>query len=719
MTARHDVTRREFVRTTIVAGGSLLLAFAIDHTGINEALGASAPMGGTTESFFPNVWLRIDANGDVTIIGYKSEMGQGVWTALPMIVAEELDADWSKVHIQRAPTRPEFDTETGGSSSVSGSWDTLRRAGAVARLMLVRTAARRWSVPESECITAEGVVMHAPSGRHAEYGSLVADVAGIEAPDPKSVVLKEASAFKLVGTSVPRLDTLAKVTGQATFGLDVNVPGMLVASVLRCPVFGGRVKTVDDRAARHVPGVRDVITLDPVPRYHPGRVAVVATDTWSAMRGRQALRVEWDLGPDATYSTDAMWREARSAASADDRAKLVASEGSMAALSTANAKIVEAQYEVPFVAHLCMEPMNCTAHVRADSADIWVSSQFPAQARRTVARLTGLAEDRVNVNVTFLGGGFGRRAYQDFVIEAVELSQRTKAPVKVVWSREDDVQHDFYRPAQLQQFRAVLDARGFPAAWHNRGVGPSQERWWNPTTTEPQRREGGERPPYNISNYLIDFVDLHNPVPMGAWRAVQNGQNAFCFESFVDECAAAASQDPSAYRLALLEGKPRQQAVVRKVLEMSSWAQPLPKRRGRGIAFFDYAGTYVAQVVEVSVTKANEIHVDRVCCAFDCGMVVHPDTVRAQIEGSIVWGLSAALYGQIDVRAGRTVQSNFHDYRVLRMSQTPRIDVELMRSAEPPTGVGEPAVPPVAPALANALFSATGKRLRRLPLRLA
>jgi len=413
-----------------------------------------------------------------------------------------------------------------------------------------------------------------------------------------------------------------------------------------------------------------------------------------------------------------MWRDARGSVGADDRAKVVASEGSVAALSDANAKVVEAQYEVPFVAHLCMEPMNCTAHVRADSADIWVPSQFPAQARRTVARLTGLTEDRVNVNVTFLGGGFGRRAYQDFVIEAVELSQRTKTPVKVVWSREDDVQHDFYRPAQLQRFRAVLDARGFPAAWHNRGVGPSQERWWNPSTTEPQRREGGERPPYNISNYLIDFVDLPNPVPMGAWRAVQNGQNAFCFESFIDECALAAGQDPSAYRLALLEGKARQQAVIRKVLEMSSWTQSRPKGRGRGIAFFDYAGTYVAQVVEVTVSKASEIHVDRVCCAFDCGTVVHPDTVRAQIEGSIVWGLSAALYGQIDVRAGRTVQSNFHDYRVLRLSQTPRIDVELIRNSEAPTGVGEPAVPPVAPALANAVFNANGKRLRRLPLRL-
>jgi CO/xanthine dehydrogenase Mo-binding subunit len=361
--------------------------------------------------------------------------------------------------------------------------------------------------------------------------------------------------------------------------------------------------------------------------------------------------------------------------------------------------------------------MNCTAHVRDDGADVWVPSQFPRQARDTVARRTGLTADKVNVHVTFLGGGFGRRAYQDFVIEAVELSQRTKRPVKVLYTRDDDIQHDFYRPAQLQRFRATLDERGRPIAWHNRGVGVSQERFWNAQTTTPQRREAGMRGPYEIPNWLIDFVELRGPVPLGAWRAVQNGLNGYFVESFIDECAHAAKQDPVAYRLALVRENERLRAVIRTAAEHSGWSSKLPAGRGRGIAVFDYGGTRVAQVAEVRVSKAGAVAVDRVVCAFDCGTIVSPDTVRAQIESSIVWGISAALFGEVTIKDGRTQQSNFHDYRVLKLAETPKIEIHLAKNTETPTGVGEPAVPPVAPAIANAVFAATGRRVRRLPMR--
>jgi len=693
----------------------LLVAVALPAR--SRALHAAARLTREAAEFSPSAWIRVDGNGDVTILSHKSEMGQGVWTALPMIVAEEMDADWRRVRIERAPTRPNFDTATGGSSSVSDSWDPLRRAGAVARALFISAAARQWQVPESDCRTESGAVIHTLSSRRADYGALAAVAATLPVPDAATVRLKDPAAFRLVGRDTPKRDTPLKVTGEATFGIDVKVPGMLVASVARCPTYGGRVARVNDAKARALPGVRNVFVLDPVPRYHPGRVAVIADDTWSAMQGRRALEIEWDLGPDAGYSTDAMWSDARSAVNADDRAIFVMKSGARVPLPMTGPGVIEATYEVPFLAHACMEPMNCTAHVRADAADIWVPSQFPQQARATAARLTGLPEDKVEVHVTFLGGGFGRRAYQDFVIEAVQLSQKAGAPVKVIWTREDDIQHDLYRPAQLQRFRATLGADGLPVAWHNRVVGLSQERWWNPATTTPERRERGEHPPYNIENYLLDFVDIRGPVPMGAWRAVQNGQNGFCFESFIDECAQAARQDPVAYRLSLLTGKPRQQNVVRLAAERAGWSERLPAGRGRGVSFFDYDGTYVAQVAEVTVSQAGAVHVDRVVCAFDCGTLVNPDTVRAQVESAVIWGASAALFGEIPVREGRTQQSNFHDYRMLKLADSPRIEVHLVRNVETPTGVGEPAVPGVAPAIANAVFAATGRRVRRLPMR--
>lgn len=714
-TETTELSRRSFVVTTAVAGAGLLLGVHVPARRGREpeqSLG-SAP-------FAPNAWVRLDESGDVTILVHKSEMGQGVWTALPMIVAEEMDADWRRVRVERAPTRPDLDTATGGSSSVRESYEPLRRAGATARAMLVAAAAKRWAVQESECTTSAGEVIHTSTRRRLGYGALARGAAALTPPDEKSLILKDPRTFRLLGRDTPRLDTPAKVTGKATFGIDVKLPDMLVAVVARCPTFAGKVASVDDRKALAVTGVRRVIQLDPVPHQLPGRVAVLADDTWSAMEGRKALEIQWDLGDQARFSTDAMWADARRRVDDDADAKINRSQGDTAVRQEDGRRIVEATYELPFLAHACMEPMNCTASVTADHVELWLPSQFPEQARNAAARLTKIPLEKVEAHVTFMGGGFGRRAYQDFVIEAVELSQRAGVPVKVIWTREDDMQHDLYRPAQLQRFRASLDGSGRLITLQNRIVGPSTEVWWNPATTAPQRREGGEPPPYDYVNTLNDFVPVAAPVPLGAWRAVQNGQNGFCFESFIDECAHASGIDPVAYRLALLGDKrPRQQAVVRLAAERSQWGTALPKGRGRGIAFFDYDGTYVAEVAEVTVTKRDGVRVDRVVCAFDCGTLINPDTVRAQAESAVVWAASAALYGEITFKDGRTMQSNFHDYRVMRMADAPVVEVHLIRNTETPTGVGEPAVPPLAAAIANAIFAATGQRLRRMPFRLA
>jgi isoquinoline 1-oxidoreductase beta subunit len=595
-------------------------------------------------------------------------------------------------------------------------WLPLRQAAAAARTMLTSAAAARWGVPVSECSTQNGVILHAATRRSLDYGAVAADAARLPVPDVAALTLKDPATYRLLGRATPRRDTPAKTKGSAVFGIDVSVPGMLIASVARSPVYDGKMSKLDDRAAKAVPGVRHVIPLEALRRAGlPARVAVVADNTWAAMTGRRALVIEWDGGPDASFSSDTMFADARRAL--ETGGDVMQREGDVDAARATAATVIERTYDVPLLAHATMEPMNCTAHVTEDSAELWIPTQFGTSMQSVVARELKIPLEKVTVHVTLLGGGFGRRAYSDFVIDAVQIAKAAKAPVKVIWSREEDVQHDLYRPASVQRIRAGLSADGQPVSWENHVAGPSNDGYWNPTSQHLGSRDPPEEIPYAIPNRRAEFSFVRTPVPIGAWRSVVNSQNAFCVESFIDELAEAAKQDAVAFRVRLLEGKPRMQHVVRLAAEKSKWGTPLPKGRGRGMAFFDYDGTYVAQVAEVSVASDGKWRLERLTCAFDCGQIINPDTVRAQIEGSVVWGLSAVKYGEIRVRDGRTVESNFHDYRVLRMNEMPEVDIHLVTNTETPTGVGEPAVPPVAPAVANAIYAASGRRVRSLPIR--
>jgi len=703
------LSRRSFVVIAAGAGAGLLLGFRLPISRrVDEE--QSEP-----SDWAPNAWLRIAESGTVTIRVAKAEMGQGVWTALPMIVAEELDADWSTVRIEQSPARSPYETATGGSDSVASSWLPLRQAGAVARAMLVAAAAAEWNVDRTECETAAGSVLHRRTSRSLSYGALAGKAASQPVPDASGVTLKAPESFRLLGKPVVRRDLTAKTDGSAIFGIDVHVPGMLVANVARCPVFDGKLLRVDDAKARAVKGVRQIVTLDAMREQGlPARVAVVADNTWAAMKGRRALAVEWDAGADGEFASAALSAAAHGALRTGG--DVLQNAGDVDEAKAHAMRIIEQTYEVPFLAHATMEPMNCTAHVTDTSAELWVPTQYGDNMQRQVAKLLNLPVEAVTVHVTLLGGGFGRRFYRDFVIDAVQIAKAVGAPVKVVWSREEDVQHDMYRPMSVQRLTAALDERGRPVSWENRVAGPSSRGYWSPGTAHPGGDDAPETIAYSIPNRRADFVYVAAPVPIGAWRAVRHTQNIFSIESFVDELAHAARVDPIEYRLLLLDEHPRGRNVLNVVRERSGWTRPLARNRGRGVAFMKYGGSYVAQVAEVTASREGNVHVDRVTCALDCGQMINPDTVRAQVEGAIVWGLSATLWGEITVAHGRTVQSNFHDYRVARMADVPVIDVELIVNHEIPSGVGEPAVPGVAPAITNALFAATGRRVRRLPL---
>ena len=723
------VSRREFLSVGAAVGGGLLLGFAVPARGRRVSAGP----------FTPNAFIRIDPDGQVTLVMHKVEMGQGTYTAMAMLLAEELEVDPREVRLEHAPAddsryaEPMFGVqETGGSTSVRGNWEPLRRAGAAARTLLVTAAAQAWRVAASSCHAARGAVIHGPSGRTLRYGELV-ELAARLSP-PAHAPLKDPKDFKLIGTPLKRLDAPAKVDGSALFGIDVRLPGMSVATLAVCPVFRGKVASVDDAKALAVPGVRQVVRLDDA-------VAVVAEHMWAAQRGLAALAVTWDEGPNARLTTTDV---VRALAQAAERSGRVGRKDGDAAQAMARAsRRVEAVYESPFLAHATMEPVNCTVQVRADACDLWLGTQVPTFCQTAAARILDLPRDRVRVHNHFLGGGFGRRLEVDFVERAVRIARQVAGggPVKVVWTREQDIQHDMYRPYYYDRIAAGLDERGRPVAWTHRIAGSSiiarvtSELY--PKNLRVMRAaglrqlvamvkgldldavDGAAEPPYALPNIRVEYVRQEPPagIRTAFWRGVGPTHNVFVVESFMDELAAAAGRDPFEYRRALLGEAPRAKAVLELAAARAGWGTPLPPLHGRGISLLHAFGSYIAQVAEVSVSPAGEVRVHRVVCAVDCGTIVNPDTVQAQMESGIIFGISAALWGEITIKHGRVEQHNFNDYRILRIHEAPAIDVYLVPSTEGPGGVGEPGTAAVIPAVTNAICAATGKRIRRLPVK--
>ncbi len=720
--------RRSFVAATSAAGAGLMVGFRFDELLAQEAAKPAPP-----NPF--DAWIRIDKTGNVTLICGKSEMGQGIHTALTQILAEELEVDWSRVKVEQAPTNPKFYNHgTGGSSSVRTSYAPLRKAAAGARVMLTDAAAAQWGVKPAECRAEHGEIVHVATGRKLAYGGLVAAAAKRPLPDLDKVTLKDAKDFRIIGKSVARTDIPSKLDGSARFGLDVRVPGMLFAVIARCPTFGGKVKSFDATKAKARPGVRHVIEIPPGPAgsFSPGGVVVVADSSWAAMQGREALSVEWDHGPHAGESSATLRVKFDELTSKPSKA--FRNDGDTLAALAAGGQKLEAVYELPFQAHASMEPLNATVHVKADRAEAWLASQGPQWGQQLIADAAGLKPEAVTVHTTFMGGGFGRRYAADYIVEAAQVSKAIGAPVQVLWTREDDMRNGSYRPAAMHKFSAALDASGKPVAWLDRMSSVSIGRQWDEPGKE--KPEGGEidgavNLPYAIPNLRMEYVDAPSGVPRMWWRSVEHSINGFAVESFVDELAAAAKADPLAFRLSLLseprlvkspndpEGPPLDTRRLRACLELAAakagWSKPLPAGRARGIACHFSFHSYAAQVAEVSV-KNGVPRVHKMVSAIDCGRVVNPDGVAAQVESSIVYGLSAALKGAITIKDGQVQQSNFDDFEVLRIDEMPVVEVHLVPSEEPPTGVGEPGLPPVAPALGNALFALTGKRVRHLPI---
>lgn len=719
-----QVSRRNFLEICSSVTAGFALGFYLPSKGE-----AAAPSGRTFGSFQPNAWISIDAQGRITLVVSKSEVGQGIQTSLPMMIAEELEVGWSQIQIQLADLNPALgEQNTGGSSSVRTCWEPLRKAGATAREMLIAAAAQKWSVAPETCRADQAMVIHLPSRRRIPYGDLV-DLAS-RLPVPKEVPLKDSKDYRIIGYRVPRFDTPSKVDGGAIFGIDVRVPGMLYATVIRCPVFGGRLASYDAGKTRSLPGVRHVVQVD---SGASTGIAVVADSTWAALEGRRALQVTWDEGRHALLST-ANIRQ-RFVELSSQQGAVARKEGDAATALSRAAKKLEAEYEVPFLAHATMEPMNCTAHVQADRCEIWAPTQSPSVVQQIAARVTGLPVEAIKVHITYLGGAFGRRADTDWPREAIQIAYQINAPVKVLWTREDDLQFGLYRPASYHRVAAGLDDQGRVIAWMNQMIGPSAAGHWTPARVINGLAEGAVKGaadiPYDIANIDVKYVMANTAVPPDAWRSVAHSQNCFVNECFLDEVAAASGTDPCELRLQLLsQGKvlqfkeentpyfidtKRLRGVVQLAASKAGWGATRPGRF-RGIACHYSFGTYVAHVAEVSLSNEGNPRVHRVVCAVDCGQVVNPDTVEAQMQGSVVFGLTAALYGQISVERGRVQQSNFHDYRMLRMNEAPEVEVHIVPSTQSPGGIGEPGVPPIIPAVANAISAGAGRRIRRLPI---
>src|SRR5271166_1035050 len=711
MATASSLDRREFLKKSVAGGAALVIGVYLP--GKYEAL-AGVP---AKEPTAINAWVQIAADDTTTLLIDKSEMGQGINTALTMILAEELDLDWKTIKTEFAPAAPQYFNPvfglqgTGGSTSVRGSWEPLAKAGAAAREMLIAAAAKKWNVEPGACRTENSAVVHTASGKRIWYGELVEEAAKLAVPvNPKR---KDAKDYKYVGKATKRIDSQVKVTGTAEFGIDVRRPTMLHAVVARCPVFGGTVKSFDATKAKAVRGVKSVQQITT-------GVAVVADNTWSAMEGRNALQITWDEGPNAKNSSDAIRKlyQGRMEQTGVIARKDGDADGTMGGAT----KKLEAVYEVPHLAHATMEPMKATADVRADGCDIYAPTQFQTFAQIGGSKLTGLQPEQVRIHTTYLGGGFGRRAELDFVGEAVELSKATSTPVQVTWSREDDMQHDFYRPTVLVKMWAGLDGKGKPVAWKSRIVGPSIMSRFFPGSIknglDDTATEGIATLKYDVPNFLVEYLLTETGVPVGFWRSVGNSHNGYIAECFVDEMAKAAGKDPFEFRRALLSKDSRQRGVLELAAEKAEWSKPVAAGRYRGIAVVESFGSYVAQVAEISIDrKAHTLQVHRVVAAVDCGRVVNPETIRAQIEGAIIYGLTAALKGEITIANGRVEQANFNDYDMVRINETPLVEVHIVESKDGPGGIGEPGTPPIAPAVCNAIFAATGKPVRQLPIR--
>jgi len=697
----QNFSRRDFLRVTSASGVGLMIGVALPY---KEQLIAA---GMAESSFEPNVWIKISPDNKVVITLAKSEMGQGVKTSLPMIVAEELDVDLQKLNIVQADahTINYGSMMTVGSRSVrGGAWLRLREAGATAREMLVSAAAKRWGVSSKTCRTEDGSVFHDPSNRSFTYGALTVDAATLKIP--KTPRLKEPSQFRYIGKYTELIDTPEKVSGKTIFGMDVRLPNMLYATVVHPPVFGASVKSYNDREARKVPGVKKVFQVSL-------GLAVVAKNTWSAFKGAKALEIEWDNGDFNLDSNDISKRFKDLAAK---KGVVARKDGDVEKAMKKAKKHMNAIYEVPYLAHATMEPMNCTAHVLDNYCELWAPTQNPQGAQRTAIQLTGFSKDKVKVHVTQLGCGLGRRSRSDFIRDAVEIAMNVDAPVKLIWTREEDMQHDYYRPSTFNIFESGLDEDGEPLAWKHRVVA-SPLRGGGANNVDRAAVDGASTLPYDIPNIYVDYCRPDIAVPVGYWRSVGPSQNTFITESFIDELAHAAGKDPYEYRKKLLKNQPRLLNVLNLAAKKSGWFETSPKGHTKGIAVVEDKGSTCAQVAEISLEN-NQLKVHRIVCALDCGQVIHPGIVESQTVGSVVFGLTAALYGEISIKKGRVVQSNFHDYPLLGIHEMPDVEVYLVDSNDEPGGAGEPAVPPVAPAVTNAIFAATGKRIRSLPIKL-
>ncbi|MGC2048011.1 MAG: xanthine dehydrogenase family protein molybdopterin-binding subunit [Gallionella sp.] len=718
-TQLNDITaqnpsRRKFLKDSAALMGGLVIGFYLPMKG-GRAYAADAP---PKEVFPPNAFIRIAPDDSITVIVNKSEMGQGVYTSLTMLIAEELEADWSRISVESAPVASVYNHTgfgmqmTGGSTSIASSWEQLRRVGASGRVMLIRAAAQQWGVPESECHAERSKVFHARSGKTASYGAL-ADAAG-KLPLPDNVPLKPPKDFTIIGKPTRRLDTPAKINGSAQFGLDVYLPGMLTVLIARSPVFGGKVKSFDATEARKVSGVQGVYQV-------PTGIAVAGSGFWPAKTARDLLEIEWDEGPGAALSTTRMRAEYLELAKTSGA--VARKDGdSVQGFKTAH-KWVSAEYEIPYLAHATMEPLNVVVDLKPDHCSIWTGTQMQTMDCMMAAKTAGLQMEQVEVHTTFLGGGFGRRAnpQSDFVIEAVQAAMAVGKPVKVVWTREDDMRGGYYRPMWSDHIEAGIAKNGKPLVWKHTLVGQSIiagtsfEAFMVKNGVDVTSVEGASTLPYVIPNVQVELHSPKNAVPVQWWRSVGHSHTAFVVETMIDELAHLAKKDPAAYRLDNLPADSRYRGVLKLAASKAGWGRKkLPAGHAYGLAVHKSFDSYVAEIAEVSLEN-GKVRVHRVVAAVDCGMVVNPDGVRQQIESAVAYGLSAALHGAITLENGRVVQSNFHDYAPLKFSEMPQIEVHIVASSEAPTGIGEPGVPPIAPAVANAVFKLTGKRLRRMP----